>query len=238
MSDFPDESKAPAETKLHVPMRDVVGFVRQLSHDLRNHLNAAELQSAFLNELAEKPELKSELQRLRGMLSEMGASLYRLTSSIASIKLTPMPYEADAFLQDLGQKLALQFAEQSRAIDWEVRTGNTRLNIDPQILQEAFLELFANAFQHGRSAARLAATTELKDGEFVFTLREPKEAFAASTENWGREPFGQVSHGHYGLGLHRVRHIIEAHDGRLQVHYDQPSSFLVTTVVLPLAGTE
>jgi len=214
-------------------MRDVVRFVRQLSHDLRNHLNAAELQSSYLNELAEDPELKSELQRLRGMLTEMSGSLHRLTRSLASIRLTQMPYEADAFVQDLGQKLALQFPEQSRAIDWELRAGNDPLKIDPQILQEAFLELFANAFQHGRSLARLVATTELKDGEFVFTLREPKEDFAGSTENWGSEPFGHVSHGHYGLGLHRVRLIIEAHGGRLQVHYDQPSSFLITTVVLP-----
>jgi K+-sensing histidine kinase KdpD len=238
MSNAPNDSKARAETELHVPMRDVVGFVRQLSHDLRNHLNAAELQSAYLTELAENPDLKTELQRLRGMLTEMGGSLHRLTSSLASIKLTLMPYEADGFMQDLGQKLALQFPEECRAIDWEVRTGNTLLNVDPQILQQAFLELFANAFQHGRSSARLTATAELKDGEFVFILREPKEGFAASTGNWGREPFGQVSHGHYGLGLPRARHIIEAHGGRLQVHYDQPSSLLVTTVVLPMAGAE
>jgi hypothetical protein len=32
---------------LQVAMPDVARFVRQLSHDLRNHLNAAELQSAF-----------------------------------------------------------------------------------------------------------------------------------------------------------------------------------------------
>ena len=234
----PNESKVPTDTELQVPMRDVVAFVRQLSHDLRNHLNAAELQASFLNELAESPELKSELQRLRGMLSEMGTSLQRLTSSLASVKLTTMPYEANAFVQDLGQTLALQFPEESRVIDWEVQAGNTLLNIDPQILQQAFLELFANAFQHGRGSARLAAKAELKDGEFIFTLREPKEAFVASIKNWGHEPFRRVSHGHYGLGLHRVRHIIEAHGGRFQVHYDQPSSVLLTTVMLPLAGTE
>jgi K+-sensing histidine kinase KdpD len=219
-------------------MRQVAGFVRQLSHDLRNHLNAAELQSAFLNELAETPELKSELQRLRGMLSEMGASLHRVTSSVASIKLTSMPYEADAFVQDFGQKLALNFPEESRAIDWEAHAGSTLLNIDPQILQQAFLELFANAFQHDRGSARLAATAEVKGGEFVFTLREPKETFTASTENWGREPFSKVSHGHYGLGLLRVRHIIEVHGGRFEVYYDQSCSSLVTTVVLPVAEAD
>ncbi len=233
MSDSSSESNDPAEEELHVPMRAVVGFVRQFSHDLRNHLNAAELQSAFLGDLAETPELKNELQRLRGMLSEMGGSLQRLTNSMAAIKLTPIPYEADTFLQDLRQKVALEFPEQSGTIDWEEKVGSRTLNIDPQILQQAFLELFANAFQHDPGSGQLTAKAELKDGEFVFTLREPKKLFAASTENWGREPFGRVSHGHYGLGLHRARHIFEAHGGRLQAHYDQPSSFLITTVTLP-----
>ena len=63
-------------------------------------------------------------------------------------------------------------------------------------------------------------------------------SFTGSTENWGREPFRKVGHGHYGLGLYRVRNIIEAHRGRLHVRHDQPSSSLVTTVVLPLAHAQ
>jgi K+-sensing histidine kinase KdpD len=238
MSDLPAATNPPSAASLRVPMTDVVGFVRQLSHDLRNHLNAAELQSAFINELAEDPELKGEVQRLRAMLAELGGSLQRLTTALAPIRLTEMPYEADSFVQDLGQKLATQFKEQSAAIDWEISVGSTPLDIDPQILQQAFIELFANAFQHNRGTGQLAASAEVKEGEFVFTLREPKESFAGSTENWGLEPFHKVGHGHYGLGLYRVRNIIEAHRGRLHVRHDQPSSSLVTTVVLPLAQAQ
>ena len=177
MSDSSSESNAPAEKELHVPMRTVVGFVRQFSHDLRNHLNAAELQSAFLSDLAETPELKSELQRLRGMLSEMGGSLQRLTSSLAAIKLTPIPYEADAFLQDLEQKVALEFPEQSGAIDWQENVGNRTLKIDPQILQQAFLELFANAFQHDPGFGRLTAKADAEGWRIRFHLARTEKGF-------------------------------------------------------------
>ena len=239
MSEIPNEPQVPpAEDQLRVPMRDVVAFVRQLSHDLRNHLNAAELQSAFLHELAGDQEARTELQRLRGMLSEIGCSLQRLTDSLAPIKLTRMPYEADAFVQDLVQKLEQKFPEQCGEVDWTTEAGSALLDIDPQILQQAFQELFANAFQHSRHSGRLTATAHIKKDEFVFTLREPKDNFAGSTEKWGQEPFKRVSHGHYGLGLLRVRHIVEAHGGCLQVRYDQPSSSLVTTVALPLAEKE
>ena len=35
---------------LSVPWVDAARFIRQFSHDLRNHLNAIELQSAYMGE--------------------------------------------------------------------------------------------------------------------------------------------------------------------------------------------
>ena len=55
---------------LSVPWVDAVGFIRQLSHDLRNHLNAIELQSAYISELEGDAKLKSEVNRLRDMISK------------------------------------------------------------------------------------------------------------------------------------------------------------------------
>jgi hypothetical protein len=74
--------------------------------------------------------------------------------------------------------------------------------------------------------------------EFRFTLREPKAAFTGSIENWGRQPFRKLKHGHYGLGLPRVRSIVQAHGGELTAQYDQGSSSLITTVSLPLGTGE
>jgi K+-sensing histidine kinase KdpD len=50
---------APEALDEHVPWENFVKFVRQLSHDLRNQLNAAELQSALIAELTNDAELKS-----------------------------------------------------------------------------------------------------------------------------------------------------------------------------------
>jgi K+-sensing histidine kinase KdpD len=226
----------PNNIELRVPLDDVVRFVRQLSHDLRNHLNAAELQAAFMNEIAEDPEVKEEVGRLRSILSEMGGSLQRLSSSLAQPRLTQMRYEADSFVEDLRQKLGAQFPEQNSLVDWEIKTDGAALEIDPQVLQQAALELFANAFQHDRAEGRISATAIAADGEFEFTLREPKTAPIGSTENWGREPFRHIKHGHYGVGLHRVRRIIEAHGGALEAQFDPATSSLATRILLPVAS--
>jgi K+-sensing histidine kinase KdpD len=219
-------------------MADVVKFVRQLGHDLRNHLNAAELQSAYIAEVAETQELKDEVKRLRAMISEVGASLQRVTSSLSAPRLTSMPYGAADLVEDLRQKLATGYPEESAKIDWSVQPGDGTLEIDPQSLQPAFLELFANAFRHERAEGVISVNAKWDNNRFVFTICEPKRGFERSTENWGREPMGTVGQGHYGLGLHRARAIIEAHQGRLSARYDHAASSLITTVVLPLVAPE
>lgn len=216
-------------------MPDVVKFVRQLAHDLRNDLNAAELQSAYLVEIAENGELKDEIKRLRGMIAEVGTNLQKLTVALGQPRLTEMPYSARDFVDDLRQRLSTDYPKESARVEWDVEFGDAELQIDPQLLLPALLELFANTFRHGAAEAAISLTARTENGRFVFTLREPKPSFERSTENWGREPLRSVSQGHYGLGLHRTRAIIEAHGGELKARYDAGNSSLITTVTLPAA---
>ena len=235
MSPANDTSTTASATDLQVSMPTVVRFVRQLSHDLRNNLNAAELQSAYLKEIAEDAEVKSEIQRLRAMLSEMGASLQKLTALLAPPKLNELTYGSSDLMEDLRAKAAMEFPEESAAFEWDTAGDAAILNIDPHLILDAFLELLRNALRHGRGEGPISVSGKASGGEFVITLREPKAAFDSSTENWGREPFRAVKHGHYSLGLHRARNIVEAHQGSLKAQYDGRDSVLVTTVVLPVA---
>src|SRR5207249_9504924 len=102
-------SKQPPDKSPSVTWPDVVKFVRQLSHDIRNNLNAVELQSAYLAELAQDTEMKNEIQRLRGMISEIGTSLQRLTAGLSMTTPNLIPYPAADFVEDMKQKLAKEF---------------------------------------------------------------------------------------------------------------------------------
>jgi two-component system, OmpR family, sensor kinase len=221
---------------LSVSWTDIVRFVRQLSHDLRNHLNAAELQAVYIGELTGDAELKTEIKRLRATIAGLGAVLQKLSADLGQIKPTFMPYRAVDFVEDLRQKFAHDFPQKSAAVNWDVQPGDAALNVDPQLLQQALLELFANAFQHERGQGQLAATAKIDNDRFVFTLRESKAGFELATENWGREPLRKISQGHYGLGLNRVRVIVEAHGGELHAHYDPTESVLLTTITLPFSA--
>ena len=222
-------------TPVQVSMPQVIKFIRQLAHDLRNHLNAAELQSAYLIEIAENNELREEIKRLRRMISEVGTDLQKLTTALSPPRLTEMPYSAKELVEDLRQKLASANPAEAARVEWKVAETDATLNVDPQLLLPALLELFMNAFRHQPGEGPLSFSAGPKDASYVLVLREPKESFKQSTENWGREPLRAPAQGHYGLGLYRTRAIVEAHGGGLEAHFDKSASVLNTRVTLPLA---
>jgi len=228
-----NSSEAQTDT-LTVPWSDTVRFVRQLSHDLRNDLNAMELQSAYIAELTQDQELTSEIKHLREVVSGLNATLERLSRVVGEITPDMIPYRASEFLADMRTELERKFSNKSDEINWNVQLEDVMLNVDPQLLQEVFVELFTNAFQHDRGNGALLAKARIDNDRLLFTLHEPKPAFESATQNWGREPLRNISGRHYGLGLNRIRAIVEVHGGQLQAQYDPKAAMLVSTVTLPI----
>ena len=212
---------------------DTVRFVRQLSHDLRNDLNAIELQSAYIGELTDDQELTGEIKRLREVVSGLNSTLQRLSKAVGDVAPNLITYPAGEFLADMRMQIERSFSKQKHEITWDVQVQDGTLEIDPQLFQEVFVELFANAFQHDRGKGALVARARISDGRFLFSLHEPKAGFSSDAQNWGREPLRNIRQRHYGLGLNRVRAIIEAHGGQLQTRYDPKAAMLISTVALP-----
>lgn len=230
--DHPSENRTDS---LSVPWRDTVRFVRQLSHDLRNDLNAIELQSAYISELTQDQDLQSEVKRLREVVSGLNLTLQKLSRAVGEVTPTMIPYQAAEFLADIRTEIGRDFPNEGDQITWDVQVDGM-LNVDPQLLREVFAELFANAFRHDRSNGPLLASARIEKERLLFSLREPKAVFESPTQNWGREPLRNISQRHYGLGLNRVRFIVEAHGGKLQVQHDAKASALVSTVILPVSS--
>jgi len=233
-----DNSSEDRTNLLTVPWRDTVRFVRQLSHDLRNDLNAIELQSAYIGELTQDQELTSEIKRLREVVSGMNSTLQLLSRAVGEVAPNVVTYPAGEFLTDMRTQIERNFSKENQEITWDVQLQDGILNIDPQLFQEVFVELFANAFQHDRGNGAVVAKASINDGRFLFSLHEPKAVFSSDTQNWGREPLRNIRQRHYGLGLNRVRAIIEAHGGELEAQYDPKTATLVSTVTLPVSGEQ
>jgi light-regulated signal transduction histidine kinase (bacteriophytochrome) len=222
----------------NISWTELTKFVGQLNHDLRNHLNAIELQAAFVSEICGGSEGKEEIKRLREMTGEMCAHLQRLSVSLGRPQLNPMGYLAAELVEDLQAKLRLEQPELAAAVEWQISLGGEALEIDPYLLQEAFLELFSNAGAHDRGEGAIVFEARRNGEAIEFILREPKAKFDRTTEDWGGQPLARIRSNHYGLGLFRARGIFEAHHGTLQAEFDPASSSLITTVTLPHASGE
>ncbi len=226
------ETKAePTGASGNVPWENFVKFVRQLSHDLRNQLNAAELQSALIGELTNDAEIKSEIRRLRELVSQLGATLQSLSASVAEPRPTALPYAAKDFIADMQKKLAHEFPEKGQAVKWEVLPANGTLNIDPELIEWAAAELFRNAFRHDLATDEMQAQASVEGDWFTFSIREAKKE-EIDPAQW-MQPLQKVSHGHYGLGLRRARRIITAQGGELSAKFDPASKTLTSTITLP-----
>jgi K+-sensing histidine kinase KdpD len=228
-------SEAPRDS-LAVPWSDTVRFVRQLSHDLRNDLNAIELQSAYIAELTQDQDLANEVKRLREVVTGMNSTLQRLSKAVGEVVPNLISYPAGEFLVGMRKQIERNFSKENHEITWDVQLQDEMLNIDPQLFQEVFVELFTNAFQHDRGEGALIARARIRGRHFLFALREPKPVLSSDTQNWGCEPFRNIKQRHYGLGLNRIRAIIEAHSGEFQVQYEPKTAMLVSTVTLPVSS--
>src|SRR5438067_13909247 len=98
---------------LSVPWIDTVRFVHQLSHDLRNHLNAIELQSAYISELDSSAQLKGEIKRLREMISGLTAILQKLARGLGVVKPNLISYRASDFVDDLCKTVTHEIVKES-----------------------------------------------------------------------------------------------------------------------------
>jgi K+-sensing histidine kinase KdpD len=121
-------------------------------------------------------------------------------------------------------------------VKWKIEAGKGSLNIDPQLLQDAVLEVFRNAFEHLAEGSSIDFIARTEGDNLVLTFHEPKPDFSLETQQWGREPLRHVNRGHYGLGLSRARTIIEEQTGKLEARYDSTASKLVTNITLPLSS--
>jgi len=224
------EAKAEAADG-NVSWENFVKFVRQLSHDLRNQLNAAELQSALIGELTNDTEIKSEIHRLRELVSQLGVTLQSLSASVAEPRPTALPYAAKDFIADMQKKIAHEFPEKGQAVKWEVLSTGATLNIDPELTEWAATELFRNAFRHDLAGDEVQAQGSIEGDWFTFSIRETKKE-EIDPAQW-TQPLQNVSYGHYGLGLRRARKIIAAQGGELTAKFDPASQTLTSTITLP-----
>ena len=88
-----------------VPWDRFERFVGQLAHDVRNGLNAIELQLTFLGEISTDPEAIDEVKRLRATLNQVTKQLQAVKTVTAPVSPNTLDYPAVDLFEDLRERL-------------------------------------------------------------------------------------------------------------------------------------
>jgi nitrogen-specific signal transduction histidine kinase len=207
-----------------VPWPQIATFVRQLSHDLRNDLNALSLEAALIKELVSDPEVATSASRIQGQLREVANRLKELSTRFA----LPPPQPAAIPLNELA--IHLQNAPDTNGLEWKAAASTAEVRTDPGLLARAFRELAANALEHAQNGTRPKAELAVgAQGGGMLTLQEA----GSSLYPWPETPFSATRSGHYGVGIYLAAAIFRGLDA--QVEREAKDGHLETRITLPAA---
>ena len=228
------EKSVPFENAPPVPLSRLVNFVRLVTHDVRNGLNAIDLQSAYIAEIAGEGEVGEEMGKLRRMVTHVTEDMQRLSGRFGELHPVLMDYPVHEFLLGLKEAVEEEFETQAKRIVWEVKVGDEEMEMDYTLLQNMLLELTRNAifFREGDAAIHFTAWND--GGNVVFEVRQPHAQPVTDGDEWGRAPLASSRRGGYGLGLFYVRRVLDTLGGVLEPGYDAKSGELRVRLILPL----
>lgn len=208
----------------------VSAFVRQHTHDVRNHLNGLDLEAALLAELVTDPEAKESVTRIRRQIRETAAAMRTLSAKFSDSKLALIPIAARDLVEIWKEQHAT--VEGAPEVVWNDRLGEEKVSVDPESIAAIFKELLCNATAF-RSQAPLSASALVNERNAIFALGELKDG-ELDPSNWGRVPFHTTRRGGYGLGLWSMSRKILANGGEIERSFDPARRELVTTLRFPV----
>jgi two-component system phosphate regulon sensor histidine kinase PhoR len=221
-------------------------FVNKVSHDLRTPLTSIRmfvetLQLGRLPEPERQREALSVIAQETARLSLLINRLLdwaRMESGKRSYALEPVSVEevVEAALQAFEPQRLSEPAQ----VDREIQPGLPPVRADREALSEALLDLLQNAHKYTGSDKRITVGARLEDGTVLVTVADNGPGIRVADQKRifekfyrAQDPLQRHIEGS-GLGLAMVKHIVEAHGGRVTVASDVGQG-AVFTIALPAA---
>lgn len=235
MSPVLNEDSAHSPPKVAVSFEALAGFLRLLSHDVRNDLNAVDLLTAYIQDVTGAESIRAELAQLRTAIRYGSERMHRLSRAFDLPRVDAISLPLHVLMDDLRAQLLAENPEIETRVRWQIEDEHESVFVDPTLAMEVVRELADNALAFSPHGSHVNVTVGVNaihslEWRFSQTLRET----SASPDQWGRSPFLSSRRGHYGLGLFRARRIVEAHKGSMEFMHDRKTNILTALVRFPL----
>lgn len=205
--------------------KDRLQFVAVVVHDLKNPVLAIDMAARVLGQSTATEEvrrsyldgIREEVVRLRGIIRDLTDDI-QVVNGRFSIRKTEV---------DLGT-LVRQFVAAQRntfathEILVETDEGCT-VHADADRISRIVMNLVSNAVKYSPRGTQITLRVKKSDSQIVLAVSDQGPGIAREDLQVLFQPFGRGRSAHHfaegtGLGLYVVKQIIEAHDGRIEVH--------------------
>jgi signal transduction histidine kinase/HAMP domain-containing protein len=210
-------------------------MLAQITHEVRNPLNAMSLNAEMLAEELEKldPRKETDAHELLGTVSGEIHRLTEVTAHYLQLARRPKATLAPEALSELvSDVVRLVHAELGRAgvtleVDCEPLPPQ---RVDGNQLRQALLNVLRNAVEAGGHRLRLGV--HRIEEEVQVALADDGPGMTPDEVERAFDPFFSTKATGTGLGLAITRQILEDHDGRIEV-VSAPGEGATVTLILP-----
>ena len=195
-------------------------MLAQITHEVRNPLNALSLNSELLgDELGElDPAKETEAWDLLATVSGEIQRLTDVTGHYLQLARRPParlePVDLADLLEDVVRLLGAELQQDGVALAVHKQPMRRQL-ADGNQLRQALINVIRNAVEAGANALKLSLSAE--NGVISITLVDNGPGMSEEQIDKATDPFFSTKSQGTGLGLAITRQILEDHDGSIQV---------------------
>jgi K+-sensing histidine kinase KdpD len=214
----------------------VDAFLRQLSHDVRNDLNAMDLLISYAEDLGAGEKAGAVLEQLHGAIRYGSQRMVRIARALQVPSPDCIPYPVDLLCEDLKDRLSVERPELSGRLRWAFSGNPILVLLDPVLVLEAMTELLQNAAAFSSQDEPVQVVLDTAEEGVFWRITQSAPLPLKGMHHWGLRPLESSRRSHYGLGLYRVRRVLQALGASLRFFHDLERGVLQTEVFFPGTG--
>lgn len=187
-----------------------------VSHELRTPLTRTNLSLEMMEDCQEKSDIVADIREMETMISELLESA-KIQSQYGKLNVE------NVNVMDLLDDVCLYFENDKPGINQINLLDKVMLNLDPERIKIVLRNILSNAIKYSNSDKAIEISSDLDSKFFTLKIKNYGEGIPKEELDFIFEPFYRVdksrnkSTGGYGLGMHLVKKIIDAHSGEVKI---------------------
>ncbi len=206
-------------------------FINNMTHELKTPISTIALASDVLmqNGIETNPEklknyariIKDENQRLQNQVERV-LQIARLEKD--ELEMNKQQFDLHELIELAVPTIEMNFAEKELKISVNLKATNAVLRGDEMHITNVIFNLLDNAAKYGGASPEIDIETHQTEKGIFLSVSDKGPGIAKEQQKDIFEKFYRISTGNvhdvkgFGLGLHYVRTIVDAHEGKIKLN--------------------